>query len=396
MSYILGLGDAGCTHCNVCNDGGPCEPPKPYLTGAGSSSGNRFQVVQSTAWSAGFSYANNDGNVTFAALVSAPTGLALTGAGNATVAGNTSVAVGNYQGTVNVSNLCGTNTVNVFYTVLTAASVCPNISSVSTSSRSASVSKCGFSEFGTPSSPPRKYLARGQSGTITEVDGGPADGSSNTWGGSESYSVSGGVCTYEDDRTRAVFDAICGCGYTISGGAFSGITSAPGAYLSVFAAARSGCVCDPSNPGGSAVTFASPNSYSATSASWSGVAGSFSGTVTQTLSVEYTTSMLSSQVYGVVSTVSWSSCSAGTTAFDDLSSDQLTESIREVQYVVNFASAAAAGCKLLYDLYNGDGSVNTLDNCISLSTGATSYTFVLNGGGSVGYYATNFRTGGSC
>ena len=106
--------------------------------------------------------------------------------------------------------------------------------------------------------------------------------------------------------------------------------------------------------------------------------------------------MLTSQVYGLISTVSWSSCSAGTTAFDDLSSDQLTESIREVQYVVNFASAAAAGCKLLYDLYNGDGSVNTLNNCISLSTGATSYTFVLNGGGSVGYYATNFRTGGSC
>ena len=103
-----------------------------------------------------------------------------------------------------------------------------------------------------------------------------------------------------------------------------------------------------------------------------GTGYSATGTSTETLSWEYTTAILSTDVSGALSSATWGSYGASCpdSVFTQ-SADELTISKREVDLKVQF-SAVPAGWSISWDIYSRvTGYVTTL--CVDLSPGDTEY-----------------------
>jgi hypothetical protein len=97
-----------------------------------------------------------------------------------------------------------------------------------------------------------------------------------------------------------------------------------------------------------------------------------SGTLSVTLSNEYTTSDLRSDALTAMLAASYgsygASCPGGTYT---LSSDELTATVRQCEYKVSFSAAVPGGTKLHFDYYK-DG-VFQQHNCVSLTAGDTQW-----------------------
>jgi hypothetical protein len=248
-------------------------------------------------------------------------------------------------------------------------SCCPTFT-VEYRSRSASKTKCGFDEFGTPSSPPKKYLTKTQSGGLTDSTFSPGYTYTNTWSGAVTFSRPG--CGSSDTRQLDVsVSGSCSASINLTGssGQIEGGAGPNG--LSVWDVNCSGTSSVPlygcSGPTVVSTTvkeFASPPC---------GSAGAGGSTVTLTLSDEYTTSQLFTDTETAVAAASWSGWSTTpVSALYDLSGDELTITLRDLEIRVLFDSPAPAGCKIEFDLYyNGAFAVHY---CYALTPGATSYT----------------------
>lgn len=249
-------------------------------------------------------------------------------------------------------------------------SCCPTFA-VEYRSLSASKTKCGLPEWaGFESTPPKVYLTKTQSGSITHTSG--ADTRTTTWSGSVAYSRP--ACgSPSDSRSVNVTDTFYDpdCDVTIN---------APDSYA--FADAAGGvspqgnyayeiisCTGSPSVFHGPADSSLSTTATTKTiSADQSG----FSGTVTITLSDEYTTALLYTDAEAAWGAASWSSWgTTPTSAIYDVSSDEMTITLRAFEWRVLFDEPAPAGCKLEWDVFI-DGSP-VFHNCVDITPGATSY-----------------------
>lgn len=237
------------------------------------------------------------------------------------------------------------------------------ISSVECRTRSASKTKCGFEEFGTPSSPPKIYKAKTGSGT------GNFDDTSqvyyNTYSGTSQPCISSDTLELEwgnsvdgvlGTSTGTSPDSLSGCG-SGSGNEFEGniLTGAP---LS--------CTSPEVTP---TITTTSMTW------NWADAGGGWSGSVSAVLSDEYTTSALEVDAAAALDVAAWSSWAAipCTGAMRDLSSDEVTISVREAQYKVTFSAAVPAGSFLNWDVYI-DGVFYALDGSPLFAGGETQYT----------------------
>jgi hypothetical protein len=241
---------------------------------------------------------------------------------------------------------------------------CPTISSVTCRSRSATKTKCGHNEFGTPSSPPKKYLVRSQSGTITLDYSSPPDTLiySNVYSGSETYSTS--TCT------ATVTSAVTVSGAPSCSAVVIAVT-ADDELLQYVQELSPDCSAGSTGSTGAFLTVDSPTQMSGDASVL--FPGFGSGTLTISLSSEYTTGQLETNCSAAVSAASWSAYGAcGTGAYRDLSSDELTISLRMVEYKVTLSAATATtGCKLEWDvLLNGSFFAH---NCVNLAAGVSQY-----------------------
>lgn len=190
------------------------------------------------------------------------------------------------------------------------------------STKSASKTKCGFAEFGTPSSPAKIYLVKTQSGTIDETISGYLV--SNTYFGSKTYSRP--ACTSTDTRTMnyidARFDPECEVDdlpVNIDDTSYGG-PNINGDYV------HYGPVC-----GGELIYHEGSGGHVVTSPTVLTFSGE-SGTATCTLSSEYTTAQLVAEVQAELDAASWSAWSTTpATALEDHSTDELTYTERRVK-----------------------------------------------------------------
>lgn len=246
-------------------------------------------------------------------------------------------------------------------------SCCPGFT-VEYRSRSATKTKCGFEEFGTPSTPPKIYRTvtfSGQSDyefhadlTCTSCE----DAQRVVFSGSSTFSrpaceetqtgnaalYGNGDCSYAfvENQAITIGDMV---GYNFgSTGIFSyGVSSPTLRYVAV-----SDLSCIP---------YLGTNSQK------------YYSTGQEQLSDEYTTSQLFSDTETAVTAASWSSWSTTpTSALYDLSTDELTITLRDLEVRVLFSEAAPSGCKLEYDLYSN--GVFSAHYCFALTPGATSFT----------------------
>jgi hypothetical protein len=193
---------------------------------------------------------------------------------------------------------------------------------------SASATKCGHDEFGTPSSPPKKYLVKTQSGGLTDSVYLSGYTYTNTWSGAVTFSRSG--CSSSDTRQLDV---------TVSGtcSASISLTGASG-QIEAGAGPNGLQMWDVDCSGSTAVALygcSGPTVVSTTVKEYAsppcGSAGAGGSTVTLTLSDEYTTAQLISDV--VAALPSYPGTWVGTcSSFRDLESDELTYTIRRFKY----------------------------------------------------------------
>lgn len=272
---------------------------------------------------------------------------------------------------------------------------CPGFT-VNYRSRSASKTKCGFDEWaGFESSPPKVYLTKTQSGSITYTSG--ADSRTTTWNGAVAYSRP--ACgSPSDSRSVNVVDTFYDpdCNVTINAPdsfAFAdaaGGVSPQGNYVYEII----GCSGSPT------VFFGPADSGIGTSSTTKTIAADqtgFSGTVTITLSDEYTTAQLLSDTETAVAAASWSAWSSTpATALYDLSADERTITLRDFEYDVVFDAPAPAGCKIEFDVYV-DGVFST-HYCSAITAGATEWLDQIPHPGSPGEISlANFAiTSGAC
>lgn len=268
--------------------------------------------------------------------------------------------------------------------------------------KSASLTKCGFNEFGTPSSPPKVYRTGTQTGTIssTNLDGclSVPGTTSTAWAGALTYAR--GTCATTDTRTVTNATTAGSCSTTINatGGPATDCGSALYAGFGGFAldkiqeGAVNTCPVDCLTVHclfSVGTSSASSTTVLAVTATNSGT----SGAASVTLSDEYTTSNLFTDTQTALSSASWSgsgSCSSSVTADYLVSGDEKTISLSAVKYLLSFP-AAIAGSKYFYDLYvNG---VYSSTGSVGLSAGQTTATFELDPGVSLNstQYLTNFR-----
>ena len=267
---------------------------------------------------------------------------------------------------------------------------CPGFS-VTYRSRSASRTKCGHPEFGTPSSPPKIYYNKTQSGGINQASGSGTtqEDTYNTWSGTHSFAIF--TCSETDDRQVVIRRVLgsdvggpCDDSQTTTG--FPGQADAYGEW----AAVDNGCallqLTTNCNPGSAASvdsccvagsgTVVSPTVKTFADPANCGLGGVSGSVVTVTLSSEYTTVQLQADVGSAVLAATWGSFS-GTqdSAFWENSVDELTSDIRQSEFKVTLDFAAPAGCKLEYDVF--DNGVFFAHNCIDLTAGATEHSDVL-------------------
>lgn len=200
---------------------------------------------------------------------------------------------------------------------------------------SASKTKCGYAEYGTPSSPPKRYLVRTLSGMVWAMQqvgagctGDCAEYAEETYSGTCSYSRPGcGSPTVAGNLNVKVWQpcdtldsnadvAVCS---VVSG--FGGLAET----LTLTTRTLSGVGC-----GG---PFASDSK---------------GGSATETLSSEYTTALLGGDVDAAIPSFSGSYGSYGCSAFYDLTTDELTATKRALQYKFTIPSGLTGCYKLTW------------------------------------------------
>lgn len=263
--------------------------------------------------------------------------------------------------------------------------------------RSASKTKCGFAEFGTPSDPPKIYLIKTQSGGLSIAIGGGYT-YTNAWSGSLTYASA--ACTTTDTRQLAVtVSGGCSNSHTFTGAAGQ-IDSLgnPGEYvwdLDCPSGTTSGQLfgCD-----GETVVSPSVATYAQAGCGDPEYGTGGGATVTLTLSSEYTTATLESNVDTALAAASWSGYGGCSDAIFTRSSDELTISKRAVDVKLSF-SAVGSGMKLTFDVYDRTSATLVSSECVNLSAGATEHVHSLNPPSTAGeaHYVTNAAiVAGSC
>lgn len=246
----------------------------------------------------------------------------------------------------------------------------PTVASVECRYRSATKSKCGYPEYpGYASTPPKYYLERTLSGTLTYTQ---HTGAGCTGDCVESTIVDfSGVCSYDSST----------CVLSIMGSVRQRVyANSGGSNCSTLDSDTTTATCELAVSGvpvGGAESF-SATTRTITGAGCVGPANSQSGAATETLSSEYTTILLSTTTGNALLAASWSSygsCS-GTGGYYVISSDHMTLSQVQVGYRINFSGPVPAGTKLTWHVQNSIYGVIYSD-CVNLSAGATSYTFDL-------------------
>jgi hypothetical protein len=240
---------------------------------------------------------------------------------------------------------------------------CPSIVSVQCRSRSASKSKCGFDEYGTPSSPPKKYFSRYADGTITI----------------ENWDSSG--CT-GDCLSKYTFahSGMTGCSYWPSCGLTPGgsVTETQYAPCDTQTFQQTDTVCEINLPIDADVTHAVTSSTTRTAtgngcANHGGSSTNTTGVVTETLLDEYTTTQLHNDTSAAVAAASWSSYGATCpTALTTYSADELTITMRNAGYKFTFSAMTGTGCKLVFDILLADDSPSG-SYCVNLPAGISEY-----------------------
>lgn len=267
-------------------------------------------------------------------------------------------------------------------------SCCPDFT-VEYRTRSATKTKCGFEEFGTPSTPPKIYLEKIQDGGINQSSGSGTtlEETYNTWSGSHTFSRPS--CSETDTRQVQIRRVL---GSDVGGPCdnYDTITTEKGRIdgfgewstgtdngcnllsLSINCNAGSAVYADVCClfGGGTVVSttykrFADPADC--------GLVGVSGLPVTLTLFNEYTTYQLYDDTALAVGSASWSAWSTTpTSALYDLSTDEQTITLRDLEVRVLFSNAASSGCKLEFDLYsNGEFSEHY---CYPITSGTTSFT----------------------
>lgn len=279
--------------------------------------------------------------------------------------------------------------------------VCPDISSVEFRSRSASKSKCGFDEFGTPSSPPKKYLVMTQSGArVATVNGNSGFSLMSTYSGAETYTRPN--CDYSDTRNLNIFTSYGPDSNNCSGnfnypnispntaGGFSGaeygctdfeLSSNCGEpYLAIDSCCTGGTIA-----GTTQLTYyCTPGGYDVASSN-----------VKMELSSEYTTTDLNNDTVAAIVAATFSAWS-GTpiTGYTIIPADQLSCSIRDVQVRFNFSATPSTGCKLLYTFTEINSGVH-FNFCVNLASGATNYVAEMPYGGATGTVDEEYQLTGT-
>jgi hypothetical protein len=233
----------------------------------------------------------------------------------------------------------------------------PTIATLVCRTASASKTKCGFEEFGTPSSPPKKYLVKSQSGGLTNTQDplGPNEIiDSVSWSGNITYTRP--ACTYTDNRQVVVThsEALGACSGTNTQTGVKGQADYLGSYGGTD---PNGCYmlatdCSNSIPVGlqSCCSAGTVNTTTQTTFADISCPGYLGGTVTGsnvivTLSSEYTTSDLETDVTNAIPAFSGSFSSGSCTgAFYDKTSDEFTITKRKMQYKFTFSSISGYSC----------------------------------------------------
>lgn len=214
---------------------------------------------------------------------------------------------------------------------------------------SASKTKCGFSEFGTASSPPKKYLTKTQSGGLIDSTFVSGDTYTNSWSGALDYSRP--ACTTSD--TRQLYVTVTGgCSASITLTGSSGQIEAGGTANGLF-------VWDVNCAGTTSLPLygcSGPTVISTTVTEYAsppcGAAGATGSTVTLTLSNEYTTALLISDTEAALP--SYPGTYSGTcSSLRDLSSSELTYTIRRFKYKFILPDLTGIAC---YELSWLEGS----------------------------------------
>jgi len=245
---------------------------------------------------------------------------------------------------------------------------------VSCQSRSASKTKCGYPEYGTPSSPPKIYLVRTLSGSITDTFVCPSPCEIQdvyTWSGACTTNRANCVVT---DTTNQLTQHYEPCGTLVSS-----VNTQPGCgiplacqvsitkTLTVKTVTGTGCGTD---------------CY--------GTYNDISGVAYETLSSEYTTALLSSDVDTALAAASWSGWGSCPDAIFTQSSNEVTISKRQVWYEWTFGACASPG-SLQFDIYDRTSSTLQAHITISLTAGQTVADYILNPPATAGMalYITN-------
>lgn len=199
---------------------------------------------------------------------------------------------------------------------------------------SASKTKCGWAEFGTPSSPPKKYLVKTLSGAITTEfnNVGGADCSScfdktvNTFSGACSYD--GATCA-RTDTGQVVQDYYNPC-ITLDSTMTCPVCELAVPFVGGSCSPLSSFVTDCN---GTLVETATDRTYTGntTCCDFSTFSAKSAGSVSETLSSEYTTAQLIANAEAALP--SYPGTFAGTcSSLRDLSSDELTYTVRRFKY----------------------------------------------------------------
>jgi hypothetical protein len=248
---------------------------------------------------------------------------------------------------------------------LTCMETCPSIS-VQFRTRSASKTKCGHSEFGTPSSPPKIYLLKVASGVALETQRLDFD--------------CGEACFFKEERS---WSGHCeytrpACGAPTGSMEFNRVTDSDGDCLvDTFDTPEAiDCAAEalPNSFGGAGETIViNPDRWEAYYDGICRDGQTFSGNGALQLSSEYTTALLQTDVSDALDAASWSAYGGTSfTAFWTVSGDEMTISRRLVQFLITFDTPVpGSGCKLTWNLRNSGGIVSS--HCENFSSGENTW-----------------------
>ncbi len=200
---------------------------------------------------------------------------------------------------------------------------CPT-ATVEWDSVSATKEKCGFEEFDV-SSPPKRYLTSTLSGSLTR------DIYTNSWGGTLEYDPATCAVVSYYEWTDALGDT-CAGGFE-PGNSF---TATCGGVPNTTVQFHTILVFCPDSSATEDFVLITPPATTATTRVWTGCNSTTSGTVTETLSDEYTNAMLRSLAEDDLPAYDsdWND-TAGSVS--NLSTDELSIAIRESRYRLRFS-----------------------------------------------------------